>query len=252
MIIRRLIENIRAQNWFVVWIELLIVVFGVFIGIQVSNWNEARLDLKQANSYLERIHADIVADIEGYEDRLAFWGSVSEYGVIGLAFADSGDVGDCSDWDLLLAYFQASQVAEFYTTRTTYDELKSGGELGLIQDLSLRNALAHYYTNADNPAMTERPAYREQVRGIIPLQLQRYIWEHCYASDELGKQVLLECDAPTDAGDLAEIVAAISSNKSLMQQLRYWMSTMHVVSIIGRDRTSSAKAIRDAVGSKIN
>lgn len=34
----------RDQNWFAAAIDFAIVVFGVFIGIQVSNWNAARLE----------------------------------------------------------------------------------------------------------------------------------------------------------------------------------------------------------------
>ncbi|MFT5774992.1 MAG: hypothetical protein ACI9NG_000943 [Hyphomonas sp.] len=31
----------RKQDWFTVAVETLIVVFGVFIGLQVGNWNDA-------------------------------------------------------------------------------------------------------------------------------------------------------------------------------------------------------------------
>jgi len=39
MIIRRLVQSLRRRDWFTVVIEILIVVVGVFIGIEVSNWN---------------------------------------------------------------------------------------------------------------------------------------------------------------------------------------------------------------------
>lgn len=42
MILRRITEHVKAQNWFAVAIDFVIV--GVFIGIQVSNWNAARAD----------------------------------------------------------------------------------------------------------------------------------------------------------------------------------------------------------------
>jgi hypothetical protein len=42
MILRRLTNAFRKQDWFTVVIETLIVVFGVFIGIQMANWNEAQ------------------------------------------------------------------------------------------------------------------------------------------------------------------------------------------------------------------
>ena len=83
MIIRRIVENLRARNLSVAAVELFVVVVGVFIGIQVSNWNDARIDQSHARSYLERIRADLDADIASYRDRLGFWGHVSEYGAQG-------------------------------------------------------------------------------------------------------------------------------------------------------------------------
>ena len=35
MILRRVTEHVKAQNWFAVAIDFVIVVVGVFIGIQV-------------------------------------------------------------------------------------------------------------------------------------------------------------------------------------------------------------------------
>jgi len=249
---RRIAEHVKEQNWFAVAIDFVIVVVGVFVGIQVSNWNADRIDRIKARAYLERIKADLDADLTGYADRLDFWGKVSAYGAGALDYAETGDAGDRSQWDLLLAYFQASQVAEFITTRTTYDELKSGGELGLIADLELRNGLAQYYAGATNPALTERPAYRMHVRGVIPLNVQNYIWASCYQSDPEGHQQLLDCESPIDAGKATEIVDAIRNDAALMSELRYWMSTMNVASRLGRDHTTNAEHLRSLVDADLS
>jgi hypothetical protein len=240
-------QHVRRQDWFAVFLDFIIVVIGVFVGIQVSNWNAARIDEARARGYLERIRADLDADIADYQNRLAFWGQVADYGRAGLAFADSGDPGGRSRWELLLAFFQASQVAEFFTTSATYEELKSAGELGLITDVTLRGDLARYYTYAGNPALTERPAYRMHVRGLIPLDVQIYIWDHCYASTSTGEQSFIACRAPIDERRASEIVESIRADADLMSELRYWMSTMKVASKIGSDRMDSAKQLRGAV-----
>ena len=58
MILRRLTTAFRKQDWFTVAVETLIVVFGVFIGLQVNNWNEAR-----QNYAVERhLKAGLIAD----------------------------------------------------------------------------------------------------------------------------------------------------------------------------------------------
>lgn len=250
MLLRRVIEQMRRQEWTAIAIDFVIVVVGVFIGIQVANWNEARVNDARASGYLERIHNDLEADLANYRDRIQFWAAVSDYGRKGLAYADTGRTSDKTQWDLLLAYFQASQVGEFVTTGTTYEELKSAGELGLITNIDLRNALGTYYTNAGNPALSERPAYRENVRGIIPLDVQLYIWTNCYASNA-AEQELRGCASPVSEERAAKIVNAIRSDKSLMSELRYWMSTMHVASIIGRDRMTLAKQVKASVDAEL-
>ncbi len=251
MLLRRVIEHVRRQEWTAIAIDFVIVVVGVFIGIQVANWNEGRVNDARATRYLERIQSDLEADLGNYRDRISFWAAVSDYGRSGLAYADTGRAGDVTQWDLLLAYFQASQVAEFVTTGTTYEELKSAGELGLITNIELRNALGTYYTNAGNPALSERPAYRQNVRGIIPLDLQLYVWANCYATNEQAKQELRDCASPVSEERAAEIVNAIRGDKSLMSELRYWMSTMHVASLIGRDRVTLAKQVKASVDAEL-
>ncbi len=55
MILRRLAEGVRQQDWFTVVVEVLIVVVGIFLGLQVDGWNKARQDRLLEQEYLERI-----------------------------------------------------------------------------------------------------------------------------------------------------------------------------------------------------
>ena len=45
-------QHVKDQDWTVVVIDFVIVVVGVFIGIQVANWNDARLDATRPASDL--------------------------------------------------------------------------------------------------------------------------------------------------------------------------------------------------------
>ncbi len=60
MILRRLGEAIAEQNWFVVIIEILVVVVGIFIGLQVDGWNAARKDRSDEQKYLQQLHTDVL------------------------------------------------------------------------------------------------------------------------------------------------------------------------------------------------
>ena len=45
----RLAGHLRQQDWAAVAIDLAIVVLGVFLGIQASNWNDERRNRRIAN-----------------------------------------------------------------------------------------------------------------------------------------------------------------------------------------------------------
>lgn len=47
MVLHRFAENLKAQNWAAVSTELLIIIVGVFIGLQVNTWNESRVETQR-------------------------------------------------------------------------------------------------------------------------------------------------------------------------------------------------------------
>jgi hypothetical protein len=63
MILQRLGTRLRQQDWFAVAIELLLVIAGVFLGIQVANWNEQRKERATEAAYLARIAQDARRDV---------------------------------------------------------------------------------------------------------------------------------------------------------------------------------------------
>lgn len=60
MLLRKITKHVEGQNGFAVGIDFLIVVFGVFIGIQVANWNVVRADRADNVRYMQRLHDDVV------------------------------------------------------------------------------------------------------------------------------------------------------------------------------------------------
>ena len=60
MILRKLAEAIRQQDWFTVVLEVFVVVAGIFIGLQVDDWNSSRQDRRDEQQYLNRLHDEIL------------------------------------------------------------------------------------------------------------------------------------------------------------------------------------------------
>ena len=63
MIFRRIVKSVREQEWRNAIIDLLIVIVGVFLGLQADNWNQQR----QAAAQEETTVAELYAEFEPYE-----------------------------------------------------------------------------------------------------------------------------------------------------------------------------------------
>ncbi|NHK28181.1 hypothetical protein FF098_009725 [Parvularcula flava] len=77
MIFRRIKAHIEKENWFAVFLDFLIVVSGVVIGVQIGNWNADRQDHQAYEQALERYRAEIELNLatldtvdEGVEEAL--------------------------------------------------------------------------------------------------------------------------------------------------------------------------------------
>lgn len=62
MLLRRVSQHVKEQNWFAVGIDFFIVILGVFMGIQVANWNEERSEAVRERQVLYAILEDLRAD----------------------------------------------------------------------------------------------------------------------------------------------------------------------------------------------
>ena len=61
MILSKLSETISELKWTSAILELLIVIVGIFVGLQVDGWNEDRKDRIEEQIVLERLAADLEA-----------------------------------------------------------------------------------------------------------------------------------------------------------------------------------------------
>ncbi|WP_180236514.1 hypothetical protein [Marinicella litoralis] len=141
MLLRSVTKHIKEQNWFAVFIDFLIVVVGVFIGIQVSNWNTDRADRLLEAETLVALHEDIKATANSIAHVL-IEAEVADDSLRVLAeFAD----GQHDDMDIptidqhILAGVYA--VLGFEPIMVTYDELKNTGRLRLLKEQQLRKQL---------------------------------------------------------------------------------------------------------------
>ena len=73
MLLRRITKHVKDQNWFAVGIDFVIVVIGVFIGIQVANWNDNRNTKAALAASLERLDKEVSLNMELIDDVLIYY-----------------------------------------------------------------------------------------------------------------------------------------------------------------------------------
>lgn len=71
MIIKRMADALRSRDWLGVILEILIVVIGIFVGLQVNNWNEERKSRNEGYHYLSLLRQELETEIEIRETDLS-------------------------------------------------------------------------------------------------------------------------------------------------------------------------------------
>ncbi|MBT5186020.1 MAG: hypothetical protein HOK50_08350 [Kordiimonadaceae bacterium] len=56
MILRRFMKHVTDQNWFAVVLDAIVVIVGIFLGLQGQAWYEDQTDRDLENEFLQRLH----------------------------------------------------------------------------------------------------------------------------------------------------------------------------------------------------
>lgn len=123
MILRNLAKALREQNWFTVVLEVLIVVVGIFIGLQVDAWNEVRKDRLSEHRYLERMYDELALDIASIELSIKVANSRRDMGRLLLNALDDTEVVRANPFVFLRAIEQASYTLSPTINNVTFDEI---------------------------------------------------------------------------------------------------------------------------------
>jgi hypothetical protein len=141
VIIRRLAGALREQNWFTVVLEVMIVVVGIFIGLQVDGWNEGRKKQQNIEAQLLRI-ADDAALLLAETDRLIvnFDNRIARV-QIALEVLDGTPLTEANILAFERALDESYQLNEVEIDLPGLDTLMNTGDINQVVDANARNAL---------------------------------------------------------------------------------------------------------------
>ena len=142
----RLMGALRQQDWTAVAIELVTVMLGLFLGLQLNDWNDARQARVREIAALERLQEESEAIVDYCHRTVARFDHLNadqEAAIVALSTGDKTkfDTHELADHIGSMIFYPG-----IAPPRATYDELSGSGLLNDIGSPSVRKAVADYYS----------------------------------------------------------------------------------------------------------
>ena len=156
--------------------EIVLVVVGILIALQINNWNQNKNEQNKIKEYAVSLIQDLEGDIKmaseiqrQNEEIVARIDSLKQYTL-------NRKIEDMSNFALL--YFTLNKPHRPYTwKRTTITELKNSGALGLIKNDSLSKLISEYdaYTyHLDDDFINDRIQFEKATDLSVSVVNQNY------------------------------------------------------------------------------
>jgi len=224
MVVHRIREHVATYNWFAVGVDLIIVIVGVFIGIQASNWNAARIERGEVRAYRLQIMENLKANEQELAARGQYYRRVRAHALEALdSLVSDAPRGEA----FLIDSYQATQYWPIWMQHSAYDEMIAGGMAKNFGDPAIRRRLSHYYAGLQRfeDAVGSPTAYRERVRRAMPYAVQQRIRERCNeiaridANGFVRLSLLEHCRPQLPPALASEAAARLSKTAELEQDL---------------------------------
>jgi hypothetical protein len=250
MILRRLSQPLKEQNWTAIWIEFVLLVAGVFLGIQVANWNEQRQSRAHERELLGRVRLEIQQNIASAQEKARFFDTV--YASAERTHAFLGNDAPCAPdcWQRVVDVFYASQWRDLRPARDAFDELE---QLGFPRDTRMKLALTSYYGLYESMVTitSQLPEFRTIVRSSIPPQAQLQLWRSCHRIEGTSELLAADCPAAMGEAESRELMQQLRAQSSVRPALTYWMSNVAIIRPALDLQIASAQAVLGSIDSKL-
>jgi len=231
MLLRRFVGNLKKQEWAAIVVELVIVIGGVFFGIQAANWNADRLEQEEVRLVSERLIADLQKDLSSREVLVRYHEAVFESAERTVQWLNAESVNDPSAF--VIDAYRSTEYVYRPPTRAAFDEIISSGRLGLIPADARQAGFIDYFRYDNSLAMREAvraSPYRHRVRRLITYDIQVAIRARC--SDLLNERYEIigfneNCDLTIPTGRLEYVANALRSDPELLGDLRLHFSILN-------------------------
>ena len=144
-----LMENKTSKYFKYAIGEIVLVVIGILIALQINNWNENRKLQAKSYNYLQRLKVDLDNVSEDIDSAVRSTERRYKWALVALEALEAKELLSSQQEDFeryLRGYFKFEISAQ---NTTAYNEMISSGDLGLIKNEWLRNAFAELSDRRD-------------------------------------------------------------------------------------------------------
>jgi len=149
MLLRRVMKHVRDQNWIAVGLDFAIVVLGILLAFQITNWNEIRLQTEREVLVLEALRADF----RTIDDGLRFSIAYHERSIEGLRTIARAMRAETIQDDQRRAFEDGLRYGYLDAASNTASgvllEILASGDLTLLDDPRLRAALSDFESHRE-------------------------------------------------------------------------------------------------------
>jgi len=160
MLFRRISRHFRSQDWLALALDFLIVILGVFLCLQAQDWNRERADRNQERVYLDRLTEDFaVLDQQIGQCLAVYSNSIEAINLVSRTVSNLAQPdGQPLPGEQTLANALLRITAEILPAgrSATFVEMLSAGDLSILRNAALRQALVSY----DQRAQVNREHWR--------------------------------------------------------------------------------------------
>ncbi len=177
MILRRVIAHFRKQEWTAIALDFLIVVCGILIALQITEWNEARRERALERNYLERIASELGQSIVAMEDSIVTAEEREKLGRFLMKSVQEPDIVRAEPGRFVFAVLTGGYTYAPEIRAHTFEEIKSAGDLGIFRDKALLFDIGEFYTRVQSDAQWDylrelkQTEYVKRSAGILSYDL---------------------------------------------------------------------------------
>lgn len=143
MIIRRLIQGIKTQNWFVVGLDLSVVIVGVFVGVYMSEISSDRALQRDVQEAVNVVKSQLQSDLKNIDEIIIYRTEKLEQSRQALNIL-AQEKFDKKEFTIAISNV-GSRVFTFFPNNSGYSSIKDLGYISKINDPELQGKMVNLF-----------------------------------------------------------------------------------------------------------